>query len=82
MKAIDDFFRQSKGQRGNAVIAFHAPISRVISGTPNSSGRKVLILDLGFLQTHHVRLVLGDPVENDGKPLPDGIDVVGGDFHG
>jgi hypothetical protein len=27
-------------------------------------------------------LVLGDPVENDWEPLADGVNVVGGDFHG
>ena len=53
----------------------------MISGLSDRLGRKVLIMNLGLLETHHVGFVLREPVENERQALPDGIDVVGSDSH-
>jgi len=43
---------------------------------------EVLILNLGFLKAENVRLMAFEPVEQDRKALPDGINVPGCDFQG
>src|SRR5581483_4026582 len=53
----------------------------MVSGVANRIHREILVLDLGFLQTHHIRFLLGDPVEHNRQAAPDGIYVVGGDLH-
>src|SRR6185369_12983125 len=81
MQPVYNLFRRSPGQGRDTVVALHAAIIRMISGLLKCVGWKILVLDLRFLQTHHIGLVLRDPVENDREPLPDGINVVGGDLH-
>src|ERR1700722_6374790 len=81
MQSENNFSRWRKDQRGDAVVRLHAAKGRVVSGVPDRIDRKVLILDLGLLQTHHVGFVLGDPAEDDRQAPADGVYVVGGDFH-
>ena len=81
MQAVNYFFRARAGERGDPVIGLHAAKGRVVSGAANRIDGKVLVLDLGFLQAHHIGFVLGEPAEDDREAAPDGVDVVGGDFH-
>ena len=81
MQAVNDFFWWRAGQRGDPVIGLHAAEGRVVSGVMNCIDRKILILDLGFLQTHHIGFVRGEPVEYDRQAAADGVYIVGGDLH-
>jgi hypothetical protein len=81
MQAMNDFFRGCTGQGGDAIVSLHAAEGGVVSGAANGIDRKFVVLDLGFLQAHHIGFVMRDPVEDDRQATADRIYVVGGDFH-
>jgi len=43
--------------------------------------RKPMILQLGFLQAHHIRCEVGQPLLQLRQPHVKGVDVPAGDFH-
>src|SRR5580704_9716802 len=53
----------------------------MVSGVVNRIDRKLVVLDLGFLQAHHIRFVRGEPFEHDREAPADGVHVVGSDLH-
>ncbi len=81
MQPVYDALRGISGKRGYAVEAFHPAVSGVVAGLSQLLHRKVLVLNFRLLQTHHIGLMLLQPVKQDGKALAKRVYVVGGDLH-
>jgi hypothetical protein len=53
----------------------------VVPGRLDLGPREGIVLDLGFLNAKHIRLMLGEPRHNAIESLANRVDVPGGDLH-
>ena len=66
----------------HAVVAFHAAKNGVVSGVAKCIRGKLFVLNFRLLQTHDIRFMFGNPIEHQGLPAANGVDIVCGDLHG
>src|SRR5262249_149388 len=69
------------GEDGDAVPGLLAVPDRLVAGLADGLGRELLVDRLQLLKAGDVRLRGREPVEKDGQPCADAVDVVGGDLH-